>query len=74
MAYQIFNNNKKFIYVHIPKTGGTTIEKVLGSDSSGKLRGHISLKDVKKRLDDYDECISFVTVRNPWDLYVSNYH
>ena len=74
MAYKIINNNKKFIYVHIPKTGGTTIEQVLGGDTSGKLRGHISLKDVKKRLDDYNECISFTTVRNPWDLYVSNYH
>jgi len=73
VAYKIFNNNKKFVYVHIPKTGGTTIEDVLGKLSSGNLAGHISLKDIKKRLDNYNEYISFTTVRNPWSWYVSWY-
>lgn len=79
MAYQILNNDKKFIYVHIPKTGGTTIEQVLNNDPNSvcdNLLGHVSLKSIKKVLDedDYNEHISFTTVRNPWDLYVSNYH
>jgi|TARA_B100000035_G_scaffold293764_1_gene283474 hypothetical protein len=79
MAYQILNNDNKFIYVHIPKTGGTTIQQVLNNDSNSvcnNLLGHVSLKSIKKVLDedDYNEHISFTTVRNPWDLYVSNYH
>ena len=79
MAYQILNNDKKFIYVHIPKTGGTTIQQVLNNDPNSvcdTLLGHVSLKSIKKVLDedDYNEHISFTTVRNPWDLYVSNYH
>lgn len=89
MAYYIRNNKKKFIYIHIPKTGGTTIEEILCSNDIIKnshnkyednyfsnVGGHISLKNVKKILGiyDYNKCITFTTVRNPWDLYVSNYH
>lgn len=75
MAYEIHNNNKKFIYVHIPKTGGTTIGKVLDTTENNGIVGHISLKDIKKRLGSitYKKYISFTTVRNPWSWYVSWY-
>jgi len=72
MSYKIVNNNKKFLYVHIPKTGGTTIEDTLDK-TPWSIVGHLSLKDIKKRLDNYKEYISFTTVRNPWSWYVSWY-
>ena len=50
MSYKIVNNNKKFLYVHIPKTGGTTIEDTLDK-TSWSIVGHLSLKDIKKRFN-----------------------
>lgn len=75
MAYKIFNNNKKYVYVHIPKTGGTTIEHIsgLGIVTMQSIVGHITLKHIKNLMDDYEEHISFTTVRNPWSWYVSWY-
>ena len=75
MAYKILNNKKKYVYVHIPKTGGTTIEHIfgLGKVAMGSIVGHITLKDIKNLMDGYEEHISFTTVRNPWSWYVSWY-
>ena len=74
MAYQIYNNKQHYIYVHIPKTGGTTIQNVC-QDSAilNEFGGHISLKDIKNRVEEYSTYITFTTVRNPWSWYVSWY-
>lgn len=77
MGYLINYKKQKYIYIHIPKTGGTTIEHIFdeyinSSNSTKTLTGHLSLKDTKKRYD-LNNCITFSTVRNPWDWYVSHY-
>jgi len=61
---------KSVIYVHINKTGGTSINSVL---QKNKL--HLTVKEIidfigKKR---YTNSFKFVVVRNPYDRVVSQY-
>lgn len=66
----------KFIYISIPKTGSTTIRKMLQkykTIDSSKLDGayeHMTAKELKqifeKRGWNWDEYYKFTTVRNPW--------
>ena len=48
MGYLINYKKQKYIYIHIPKTGGTTIEHIFdeyinSSNSTKTLTGHLSL-------------------------------
>jgi hypothetical protein len=76
----------KFIFVHIPRTGGTSIEKLLfkgsndykewlGYNSEYKLFAqHATIKQLKNelnvRVDDY---FKFTIIRNPYERAVSDY-
>lgn len=79
---------KKYIFVHVFKTGGTTISKqMLRHDSGAKLiklirdgqtRAHIKSSFMKDDLIpklglSWDEYFKFGFVRNPWDRELSNY-
>jgi hypothetical protein len=83
----IVSRKHRFIFIHIPKTGGTSIaEPGDGSRGSGALLkclgehdyvqpGHIRAVGLKSRLqDDWDSYFKFAFVRNPWDRLVSLYH
>jgi hypothetical protein len=76
---------KPYLFLHIPRTGGTTIANILpqGRSSSTKIKNLIS-KGAKTQtggslqhgiLDDYNlsegEMFTFTFVRNPWDRVVS---
>ncbi len=67
---------KKFIFVHVPKTGGTSIEHALRAYSDG-YSGHRTLKSqiqtVIESGENPDEYYKFGVVRNPWDIVVSHY-
>ena len=79
----------KFIFSHIPKTGGSSIEVYfikmgLFKDKAEKFGGHGSiyqkhncLWQVQRGLAgeniDFDEYFKFSAVRNPWDRVVSSY-
>lgn len=71
----MINHKHKFILIHIPKTGGTSIESALcGSDwwkvhpPSKHLTAHIAKKIYAPYWNDY---FKFSFVRNPWDRLVS---
>lgn len=62
------------IFVHIPKTGGSSIQKwLLDNTDSYVTKGskHYSLNGLEAKYGKFD--FSFAVVRNPWDWCVSWY-
>ena len=64
------SHKHKCIFVHIIKTGGTSIEKFF---RGGKV--HKFAKNYKKRVGNkkWNNYFKFTFVRNPWDKMVSQY-
>ena len=64
----MINHKHKFIFVHIPKTGGTSIENFFG----GCNKKHRSLSKMYNHLlFDIKDYFKFTFVRNPYDRIVS---
>ncbi|MCP4606056.1 MAG: sulfotransferase family protein [Proteobacteria bacterium] len=66
------------IFVHVPRTGGSSIETALvGGDWWGMERRtkHIDWRNAKRLYSKYwKKYFKFAVVRNPWDWMVSLYH
>ena len=61
----------KCIFIHIPKTGGTSIASAL----FGSNVGHYKWSLLKNAFDkDYDNYFKFAFVRNPWDRLLSAFN
>ena len=79
----MISHHRKFIFLHIPKCGGTSIESVFGSWRNnyskdyfylGKNRQHFLLNKI---LDEYPKCsnyFKFAFIRNPFSRVVSEYN
>lgn len=62
----------KFIFFHIPKTGGSSITKSLRNNFNVKL--HHGYHNTPMEMNDlYGGYRSFAFIRNPWDRLVSIY-
>ena len=77
----IISDSKKFIFVHVYKTGGTSIRHVLygyrsNDEKYSKLPQHASARAIRDCIGEekWNEYFTFAVVRNPWDLLVSKYH
>ena len=80
----VWSHEKKLIFVHIPKTGGTTIEYYLDlmkSDNgycikNNKAYQHFTWNDYKLLLGDeiYSKYFKFSIVRNPINRCISEYY
>lgn len=70
-----YSEEYKCIFIHIPKTGWTSIESVLGFYSGNRgEQDHWTIAQYKKLLGvKFDDFFSFTVVRNPWDRAVSGY-
>lgn len=82
-------NKLKLIFVHIPKTGGSTISNILvpninihdnkyinylyGLKNDRSLQ-HLSITKIKELVKNTDEYYKFSIVRNPYDRLVSEYY
>jgi len=64
------NHHIKMIYLHIPRTGGHSIQKLFGGrQTHGNKRYYIQ----KCGQEIWDSYFKFATARNPWDRWVSIY-
>lgn len=64
------NALKKYIFVHNPRTAGTSFQRMLRHTAST----HFRAIDYRAALGkEYREYFSFCVVRNPWDRFLSNY-
>ena len=68
--------------MHIPKTGGESIETFFvgkplnkpGSDTSGLPEKHLSASSLQKKYPhEWDTYLTFSIVRNPWDRVLSSF-
>lgn len=82
----MISDSKKFIFIHIPKTGGTSINSALKSfceyppefspgvhniDIPVNYRKHTKISEMTNI--DFDQYFKFCTLRNPWDRILSLY-
>lgn len=72
----MINHQHKFIFVHIPKTGGTAIEKVFDESADVKdvRHKHDSLRVLLELDGQMMQYFKFSVVRNPFDLVCSMYY
>lgn len=78
------HESMKVVYIHIPKTGGTSIEEALGMkttdgqfwgrrhdvDASKQHYSHTEMLNVRSDILDW---FTFVSIRNPWDRVLSGW-
>ena len=81
----IISDSKKFIFIHIPKTAGTSIAAALRQYQNPKCnalhsnsfdRKHPTTNEIKTHLGEerFNQYYKFAFVRNPWDRVLSNYY
>jgi hypothetical protein len=63
----------KAIFLHIPKTGGISVEALFGIPHKGGLnRFHVHSWKIKNQIPEiWKDYFTFTIVRNPWDRVVS---
>lgn len=81
-----FSDEHKCIFVHVPKTGGSSIENILQMDRTknlyhrrNKIDGvspqHLPINSIRKQIGEekYKNYFKFCFFRNPWDKMVSEF-
>ena len=67
------NKEKKLLYVHIPKCGGSAVNKAYDMKAHGE-NSHAKAITIKEQYPEiWNEYLKFSIVRNPWAAEVSNF-
>lgn len=69
-----YNTNTKVLFIHIPKTAGTSIKKILSLNGFVHDAVHADYKMAKEKIENYNEYFKFSSVRNPFSRMVSWYN
>jgi chondroitin 4-sulfotransferase 11 len=74
----MISHKHKFIFIHIRKTGGTSIEKIFvptaGNTKNDVPYKHHSSSEMQRKFPkEWKEYFTFSFVRNPWSWLVSRY-
>lgn len=69
----LIKENKKYLFIHIPKNAGTYIRKMFpGSNGS---HDHVTAFDIRKNLPHvFQNCYKFAIIRDPYERCVSMYN
>lgn len=74
----MISHEYKCIFIHIPRTGGTSVEKAVCGKNwwlIDKKTKHLTASESKKKYKQYwEDYFKFSFVRNPWDRTISLYH
>ena len=66
----VINEDKKFVFVHVGKNAGSSMESALG----GRTWTHgDSLHATLESIPNWEDYFSFAFIRNPWDRAVASY-
>jgi len=81
--FRMINHEHKFIFIHVPKCAGTSIESLFAPDAEredvhGTHNGqvwnkHMTLLDSEHKFPDLSNYFKFSFVRNPWSMTLSMY-
>ena len=82
----MISHQNKFIFIHVPKCGGMSVESALRrfgcehvykhgkeSDSMPHLAKHATALDFRNQINNIKDYFKFTFVRNPWSWVVSNF-
>ena len=79
----MINHHRKFIFIHIPKCGGTSIETVFNGWENhysqnyfflGRHRQHFLLNEILYNYPRCEKYFKFAFIRNPYSRIVSEYN
>lgn len=72
--YRIYNHKYKCIFIHIPKTAGTSLGRTIFEDRDPSVSHSDAFYYEVFEPKLFKEYFKFAFVRNPWDRLVSNYN
>ena len=71
-SFDILKRKDSCLYIHIPKTGGRYLRKLLKIEGINySTPGHKGALFVENRIDNFDDKFSFACVRNPYERFLS---